>query len=376
MKLTSILRSGYFKVILTAICFSVYSGLAWHRIIPSIFHYPPVRSIWDKTFAACEKQIGLETKMDFPNQLYVTFFLHGRLGNWMFAYASLLGIAKRNKRIPYVLRDRNVLQYVFNVKHTRDHAADCVRQFIEYRPATYDPLTEELPQKNLTLESYFQSWRYFHDIQDEIRQEFTFHIEIMRRSEKILTSYISQNSLNTIKSLSEYFTNSSTILIGVHVRRADMTHDKGFTYIGFRSATLEYIHNAIAYMRSKFADKNIKFVVVSDDYWWCYDNLKKVENVIIIPRNDRAIDMAILTLCNHTIMTTGTFGWWGAWLAGGHTVYYRDYPIKGTRLDRDTNKADFYPPDWVALDSAKHLKSNIWLYLFTLLIFNFCTVLL
>ena len=33
-------------------------------------------------------------------------------------------------------------------------------------------------------------------------------------------------------------------------------------------------------------------------------------------------DMALLSLCEHTVVSVGSFGWWSAWLANGVTVYY------------------------------------------------------
>ena len=36
--------------------------------------------------------------------------------------------------------------------------------------------------------------------------------------------------------------------------------------------------------------------------------------------NDRDVDLAIAASCNHTIYDYGTFGFWGAYLAGGHTI--------------------------------------------------------
>jgi galactoside 2-L-fucosyltransferase 1/2 len=40
-----------------------------------------------------------------------------------------------------------------------------------------------------------------------------------------------------------------------------------------------------------------------------------------------------LSMCNHTIITVGSFGWWSAWLANGTTVYFKDV-AKQKRLKR------------------------------------------
>jgi galactoside 2-L-fucosyltransferase 1/2 len=57
--------------------------------------------------------------------------------------------------------------------------------------------------------------------------------------------------------------------------------------------------------------------------------------------------MALMTLCDHVIVTAGTFGWWGAWLSGGITVYYKGYP--GHNLSNRFNLFDYYPSHWIGL---------------------------
>lgn len=58
-------------------------------------------------------------------------------------------------------------------------------------------------------------------------------------------------------------------------------------------------------------------------------------------------DLAILSACNHTIMTVGTFGWWAGYLAGGITVYYRSFPPEDSELHSLFSREDHFPPDWV-----------------------------
>jgi len=64
---------------------------------------------------------------------------------------------------------------------------------------------------------------------------------------------------------------------------------------------------------------------------------------------DPITDMAILTMCQHTIITVGTFGWWAAWLTNGTTVYYKDWPHRGSLLAAANSHADYFPPHWIPL---------------------------
>jgi galactoside 2-L-fucosyltransferase 1/2 len=48
-------------------------------------------------------------------------------------------------------------------------------------------------------------------------------------------------------------------------------------------------------------------------------------------------------------MSTGTFGWWAAWMAGGTTIYFDGWPRPSSALDAEVNKKDFFPPQWIAM---------------------------
>jgi galactoside 2-L-fucosyltransferase 1/2 len=49
------------------------------------------------------------------------------------------------------------------------------------------------------------------------------------------------------------------------------------------------------------------------------------------------------------IVTSGTFGWWGAWLSGGTTVYFKGYPRPESWLASQVSKNDYYPKGWIPM---------------------------
>ncbi|VDK75016.1 unnamed protein product [Gongylonema pulchrum] len=63
----------------------------------------------------------------------------------------------------------------------------------------------------------------------------------------------------------------------------------------------------------------------------------------------RDSDMATLSRCNHTIMTTGTFSWWAAYLTAGDVVYYKDWPRPNSELDKQMFKQDYFLKNWLPL---------------------------
>jgi len=103
----------------------------------------------------------------------------------------------------------------------------------------------------------------------------------------------------------------------------------------------------------------IQFIVASDDIPWCQKHMnlsmfrKTSINITFSVRHNAAQDLALLASCNHTVMTTGTYGWWAAWLANGIAVYYARFPKKGSILGRLFRSDQYYHPNWIGIDDAK-----------------------
>jgi hypothetical protein len=71
--------------------------------------------------------------------------------------------------------------------------------------------------------------------------------------------------------------------------------------------------------------------------------------VIFSPATHTAAqDFAALAACNASIMTTGTFGWWASFLAGGPVVSYA-HPMMQLQFDADS----YFPHDWMLLEEAE-----------------------
>lgn len=110
---------------------------------------------------------------------------------------------------------------------------------------------------------------------------------------------------------------SSHVLVGVHVRRTD--------YVNFikqfktRIPEKPYFRRAMQYYRNKYP--NVLFVVASDDMSYVRKNFGNESDVLFAPGSPRELDMALLTSCNHSIITTGSFGFWTGYLSGGEVLY-------------------------------------------------------
>ena len=139
------------------------------------------------------------------------------------------------------------------------------------------------------------------------------------------------------------------------MRRSDILQRRRIAD-GYTTPDRHYLRRAMNYFAN--TTKFVQFVVVSDDLAWV--KVAIAENGAIGSNNTSvvfsreanlaAVDLAMLSRCDGgVIMTTGSFGWWGAWLANRTTVYYRNWPKPGTWLDKKFKRDDFFPPSWISM---------------------------
>ena len=102
--------------------------------------------------------------------------------------------------------------------------------------------------------------------------------------------------------------------VGVQVRRTDYTNEMWSNH-GMITPGKDYFFRAMQYYKDKF--KNVVFVVATDDREWCFNNIM-AEGVYMAPENNSPSgDMSLLSHCNHTIGSVGSFTLWSSLLTGG-----------------------------------------------------------
>jgi len=123
---------------------------------------------------------------------------------------------------------------------------------------------------------------------------------------------------------------------------------------GYTTPDAHYFASAMRYFVDRF--ERVQFVVASNDVDWCRRNLdhfsttqQRHVNVTYLRHQSRGHDFAVLASCQHSIMSTGTYGWWAAWLARGITIYYADWPRNGSELASKFSREDFFLPSWIGM---------------------------
>ncbi|KAK2161040.1 hypothetical protein LSH36_122g04011, partial [Paralvinella palmiformis] len=285
------------------------------------------------------------------NSHNITVSFIGGLGNHMFQYASMYGIGKANGLKPLIPLDNRLFdifpllraKLILNEKHLRDSSV-----FNEFNPATFDGRTFSLNfMKNIHLEGFYQSWRYFDHARSDIRRQFRFRPEVEQAVADALREI--GHSYGEHADAKIVAANGVPVqYVGVHIRRGDLLEQYNLDQ-GYSTADAVYLDRAIHFYDVTY--KNVVYVVCTDDVDWARENVKTkspTSLIVLSPflHRNPGYDLCLLSFCNHSIITVGTFGWWGAWLAAGDVIYYKNFPEPSSYLAKQFSPTDYYPPRW------------------------------
>jgi len=276
-----------------------------------------------------------------------------RLGNILFSFAAAIGISRLNNMTP-IIEHSSPLVEIFHILEpvSIDMDNSMAYTYVEYyeygrRGSAYDFGVRNLfigsKPNHVRLRGYFQSWRYFDNAVDRVKQNLVFRENILTEADLFFSS---------VEPTEWKETGTHFIRVGIHVRRGDMIDPQKRDF-GYTVATPDYFQSAMKYFAERYS--HIQFVVCSDDVEWCRNNLPVAAdigsnvNTVFSENKSPIIDLAILAHCNHTIMSVGSFGWWAAWLASGTVIYYADWPRPFSQLEYHVNKDDYFPKHWIPM---------------------------
>ncbi|XP_037675579.1 galactoside alpha-(1,2)-fucosyltransferase 2-like [Choloepus didactylus] len=269
-----------------------------------------------------------------------TVNVQGRLGNQMGEYATLYALAKLNGRPASIpARTHSTLAPIFRITLPVLHSTAASR--IRWRNYPLNDWMEEeyrhIPGEYVRLTGYPCSWTFYHHLRPEILQEFTLHDCVREEAQAFLRGLRVNGS-------------RPGTFVGVHVRRGDYVHVMPRVWKGV-VADRGYLQEALGWFRARH--RSPVFVVSSDDMAWCRENIDASRGDVAFAgsglQGSPARDLALLTQCNHTVMTIGTFGFWAAYLAGGDTVYLANFTRLGSHFRRVFRAQAAFLPEWVGI---------------------------
>jgi hypothetical protein len=184
---------------------------------------------------------------------------------------------------------------------------------------------------NIHLKGHFLSPKYFEHRRKEVLGWFKFRDEYLEKA------YGQLKQIKEIKKVS--------YAISVHMRYGSYRKDR-------LSLDPSYYRNAVVKMRELLFDKDICFILFSDEPKEAKALLNM--NNIIIAHGNLMDDLCLMTLCDGHIVSNSTFAWWGAWLSGSKIVIHPSiWPIADGKL----GPTDIYPSHWTSVEADREKMS-------------------
>lgn len=274
----------------------------------------------------------------------------GRLGNQMFQYAALKGIAGRmgydycippfhSPRVDNYSLNKcfklNSLNNNFGILDN-GHAPIVTERFFHY-----DGELHNLCPNDVTIHGFFQSEKYFKNIEDEIREDFTFYDEFLTACSEMIDSLDSPP-------------------LFLHVRRGDpnLIDARGFKWSYTQCSSqhppqsLEYYEKAL----KKFPEDQ-PIIICSDSPEWVKEQeIFSGDRFFVSEPEEKYpdgsytpyVDLCLMSLCSGAIIANSSLSWWGAWLQNGRgTVIAPKNWFGPDYADKDTK--DLYCDEWIVL---------------------------
>ena len=275
---------------------------------------------------------------------------NGRLGNQMFQYASMRGIASV-KGFDWVVPPENydhtanyALFETFKMTNVQEKNIGFVKgEILKETIYCFDKNLVDGCSDNTNLDGFFQTEKYFENIADEIRSDFIFKDEYL-------------------KPCKEFIDSLETTPIFLHVRRGDAIGKEHYHPV----APMSYYVEAL----KKF-DKDTPCFVFSDDIDWCKsqelfksdrflfnDNIERYDyqsmdgsgsmQYTLLPH----VDLCLMSLCSGAIIVNSSFSWWGAWLQNNRGKVIASKPWFGPSASH-LDTSNVVPDHWEIIDWSK-----------------------
>lgn len=159
----------------------------------------------------------------------------------------------------------------------------------------FNPAVVNAPE-NAYFAGYWQSEKYFKNVEDVIRSDFTLKEPQDKKYQDILSQIKNSNS------------------VSVHIRRGDYLWPKNMAI--FTTCSPDYYYEAEKLISEKVSSP--KLFIFSDDIEWVKQNMHFNLPTIFVTDGDLFEkdyqELMLMAACKHNIVANSTFSWWGAWL--------------------------------------------------------------
>lgn len=201
------------------------------------------------------------------------------------------------------------------------------RSYIRERFFYYDPDMGNIVN-NVYLEGHWPSEKYFFDIKEILRQEFSLRYEMTDYHQDLKKQIINSNS------------------VSIHIRRGDYVSNPVVNQV-HGTCSMNYYYNAITLITDKIAHPH--FYIFSDDPDWVKENFIIPCSFTIVKNEVQRDyeDLLLMSMCKNHIIANSSFSWWGAWLNPREDKLVISPAKWYPGADYDTR--DLLPDSWITI---------------------------
>jgi hypothetical protein len=253
----------------------------------------------------------------------------GRLGNQMFQYAALKGIAANNGYvicIPYSKNENEWTDHQLNSAFKMSTLNTLNYQYIDPdRPTIVESgfsfdekLFNECPEW-VNIQGFFQTEKYFKHIRNQLLIDFEFHDTLLEPAKETISNWNNP--------------------VAVHIRRTDYITNPNHTVL-----CLNYYKKALEHF-----DKSCNVIIFSDEPKWCLkQKIFNSDRFLVSETNNNHLDLCLMSLCSGHIIANSSFSWWGAWLSNSKKVIAPSGWFTGSNNEYLDTK-DLIPEEWIVI---------------------------
>jgi hypothetical protein len=186
-----------------------------------------------------------------------------------------------------------------------------------------------LAPDNVYLIGWFQSEKYFKDIEYIIKKEISVKYAQEGRNQELAELIKEQES------------------VSIHIRRGDYVTNPS-TYRIHGLCGLDYYLKCISYLEERL--RSPYFYIFSDDIQWAKKNLKISSPMVFVDNNDASKnyeDLRLMSQCHHNIIANSSFSWWSAWLNNNPKKIVMAPKRWFATRQKDTR--DLIPEGWICI---------------------------
>jgi hypothetical protein len=251
--------------------------------------------------------------------------LHGKLGNQMFQYALLVGVAAR-RNLDVVIPEEQMLGFDLTAEMRPRHELKNQGPIFQEQGAAFH-FDERVfhCEADTDFNGYFQSHHYFTHAEAKLRREFSFVPEV--------EAYARQ----WLKKIETYAKGRPRI--AVHARRGD--------YLNYPGRFIPFTDSYFQRAREAIGIKNPAFIFFSNEPSWLIETYPG-NDFLLLDEPDEFVCLCVASECEHFICSASSFSWWAAWLS--------TFPEK-----RIVIPSPWFGPDYEYPESENQRSPDTWI---------------